>query len=175
MVCTGGNLGTITDLRPAFNTTYEEIGTKLDKVAGMREGIGTGKTIIVDDTTGFEVIKNSTSVTSTNDTDVFITRDAPNGNEKKVTYLAIKNQLGSAGKYVRSIVLGEAISGTTPVPVAVIASSLALTNTLGANIAGVRLKSGIVFKPFTTDTLGRVYTGQNATSASARIQLLNSA
>lgn len=33
VVCTGGNLSTITDLRPAFNTTYEEIGTKVDKAA----------------------------------------------------------------------------------------------------------------------------------------------
>lgn len=39
----------------------------------------------------------------------------------------------------------------------------------------MRLKSGITFKTTVTDTLGRVYTGQNATSASARIQLLNSA
>ena len=33
VVCSGGFLGAITDLRPAFNTTYEEIGTKVDKSA----------------------------------------------------------------------------------------------------------------------------------------------
>ena len=175
MVCTGGSLGAITDLRPAFNTTYEEIGTKVDKAAGLRDSFGANKAIIVDPTSGAEVVKSSTVVSSISDTDVFITRESAAGNEKIVSYANVKNQLAAAGKNIKTVLLGEAISGSTPTAMAVIADSIPLTVTLGANVAGVRLKSGITFKSTVTDTLGRVYTGQNATSASARIQLLNSA
>ena len=130
MVCTGGSLGTITDLRPAFNTTYEEIGTKVDKAAGLRDSFGANKAIIVDPTSGTEVVKTSTVVSSIGDTDVFITRESAAGNEKIISYGNVKNQLAGAGKNVKSVLVGETISGTAPVSLAIIAGSIPLTVTL---------------------------------------------
>lgn len=70
MVCTGGSLGAITDLRPAFNTTYEEIGTKVDKAGGLRDTFGANKTVVVDRTAGAEVVKNVVDITQFASTDI---------------------------------------------------------------------------------------------------------
>ena len=70
VVCTGGSLGAITDLRPAFNTTYEEIGTKVDKAGGLRDTFGANKTVVVDRTAGAEVVKNVVDITQFASTDI---------------------------------------------------------------------------------------------------------
>lgn len=124
MVCSGGSLGTITDLRPAFNTTYEEIASKVDKAAGLRDSFGANKAIIVDPTSGAEVVKTSTVVSSISDTDVFITRESAAGNEKIVSYANVKNQLAGAGKNIKTVLLGEAVSGSTPTAMACIQNSI---------------------------------------------------
>jgi len=124
VVCSGGSLGTITDLRPAFNTTYEEIASKVDKAAGLRDSFGANKAIIVDPTSGAEVVKTSTVVSSISDTDVFITRESAAGNEKIVSYANVKNQLAGAGKNIKTVLLGEAVAGSTPTAMACIQNSI---------------------------------------------------
>lgn len=136
-----------------------------------RSGFPTSKTVYVDPATGDEVVKDSALASSIADTDLILPRDATTGNEKRVPFSNLKNQLGSAGKYVQTVPLGEAISAGVPTAMAVVSWAVVFTNTLGANIAGSRTLSGITLSvPYDT-TLGIVKNSQNATSTSARIQL----
>ncbi len=85
-----------------------------------RSGFPINKTVYVNPATGNEVVKDSTLGSSIGDTELILSRDPTTGNEKWTPFSNLKNHLGSAGKYVQTVPLGEAISAGVPTAMAVV-------------------------------------------------------
>lgn len=149
----------------------EEIDAKLAKSGWLRTWFWVNKTVYVEPATGNEVLKNSTSSVTIQDTEEIIWRNPSTWNENRVPFANIKNQLASVWKYVQNIPAWESISSWNPTSIAIIWLPIIYSNTLGSNVAWNRLKSGIRFLvPYNT-TIGRVKTSQLSNSSSARVEL----
>ena len=171
VVCSGGSITSIIDKRPAFFTTYAEIATKLDKTWGLRDGMGSSLQALEIDASGNEQ-KRSITIGSgvPSSTDLFSYINPSTRARSETTYLALKTDITSWGKYIQSVFLGEDISGTTSIPVAVV-GSIKYTQTGFSATAGSFLLQWVRFTPAYDCILGTVKTVANASSGSATVVL----
>lgn len=94
VVTSGGVIWTITDLRPAFSTTYWEIPTKLDKTGWLRDWMGASRQTLEIDATGAEVKKaivDGSSITS----DETIRKRKADWTYEEIPYSVLENNLSS--------------------------------------------------------------------------------
>lgn len=97
----------------------EEIDAKLAKSGWLRTWFWVNKTVYVEPATGNEVLKNSTSSVTIQDTEEIIWRNPSTWNENRVPFSNIKNQLSSAWKATQAVTFAETISAWTPTAVAI--------------------------------------------------------
>lgn len=171
ITCAAWVITGIIDKRPAFFTTYAEIASKLDKTGGLRDGMGASLQSLEIDASGNEQ-KRSITVGSgvPANTDLISFSNPSTRAKTETTYLAFKTDVTTGGKYIQSVVLGEDISGTTNVPVAVV-DWIKYTQTGFSATAWSFLLQWIRFTPTYDCTLGVVKTHANASSGSASLLL----
>lgn len=102
VVVTAWAIWAIWDIRPGLNTTYWEITTKLDKAGGLRDTFGVNKTVIVDRTSGAEVVKNVVDITQFASTDVVRLRQT-SGDYADITMGNLSSVLDSTSHYLYSL------------------------------------------------------------------------